>query len=114
MSDTIFMKIINGEIPATKLYEDEHVLAFEDVNPQAPKHVLVIPKKTIATANDIEPEDAELIGRLFLVAKQVAVDLGVDKDGYRLVMNCNAAGGQTVYHLHLHLMAGRNFSWPPG
>ncbi|GIX22062.1 MAG: histidine triad nucleotide-binding protein [Gammaproteobacteria bacterium] len=115
MSDkTIFAKIIDGEIPADKVYEDEQVLAFKDVNPQAPIHILIIPKKPIRTVNDLEEADAPLVGRLFLVAKQLAARLGVAENGYRLVMNCNADGGQSVYHIHLHLLAGRRFAWPPG
>lgn len=111
---TIFAKIIDGEIPADKVYEDDEVLAFRDVNPQAPVHVLIIPKKPIATVNDLEPADAALVGKLFLVAKQVAADEGVDDDGYRLVMNCNEGAGQSVFHIHLHLLAGRPLEWPPG
>jgi histidine triad (HIT) family protein len=111
---TIFAKIIDGEIPADKVYEDDEVLAFRDVNPQAPIHVLIIPKKPIATVNDLEPADAALVGKLFLVAKQVAADEGVDDDGYRLVMNCNEGAGQSVFHIHLHLLAGRPLEWPPG
>ena len=100
---TIFSKIINKEIEANIIYEDESVLAFEDVNPQAPIHILIIPKKEIKTANHIEQDDAQLIGKLFLTAKNIAKKKNIDKNGYRLVMNCNDDGGQTVYHLHLHL-----------
>ena len=111
---TIFSKIINKEIKANIIYEDESVLAFEDVNPQAPIHILIIPKKEIKTANHIEQDDAQLIGKLFLTAKNIAKKKNIDKNGYRLVMNCNDDGGQTVYHLHLHLIGGRKLSWPPG
>lgn len=111
---TLFGKIIDGEIPADKLYEDEQVLAFRDINPQAPVHVLIIPKKPIATVNDLEPGDAAVVGKMFLVAKQIAADEGVDDDGYRLVMNCNENAGQSVFHIHLHLLAGRPLEWPPG
>ena len=111
---TIFAKIIDGEIPTDKIYEDDDVLAFNDVNPQAPTHILIIPKKEIATVNEILPEDAELVGKLFLAAKKIAADFGFAEDGYRLVMNCNAAAGQTVFHIHLHLLAGRQFTWPAG
>ena len=111
---TIFTKIINKEIKANIVYEDSDVLAFEDVNPQAPIHILIIPKKEIETANHIEEEDAELIGKLFLTAKKIAKEKKIDKNGYRLVMNCNGDGGQTVFHIHLHLLAGRRLSWPPG
>ena len=111
---TIFSKIINKEIPATIVYEDDEILAFEDVNPKAPIHILIIPKKEISTLNNITEEDAELIGRLVIVAKKIACDKKIEKDGYRLVMNCNDFGGQTVYHIHLHLLGGRKLSWPPG
>ena len=114
MSDTIFSKIIAGEIPADIVYDDDQVLAFRDVKPQAPVHVLIIPKTPIATINDLEEKHAELIGRLFLAAKKIAADLGVAENGYRTVMNCNQQGGQDVFHIHLHLMAGRQMRWPPG
>lgn len=114
MSETIFSKIAAGEIPADILYEDEDVVAFRDLNPQAPTHVLVIPRKPIATINDIQPEDAALIGKLFLAAAKIAHQEGIAEDGYRAVINCNAAAGQTVYHLHLHLLGGRSMQWPPG
>jgi len=111
---TLFTKIRDREIPADIVYEDDDILAFRDINPQAPVHILVIPKQPIATVNDLEPAHAELAGRLFLVAKEIAREEGVAEDGYRLVMNTNAAGGQEVYHIHLHLLAGRQFTWPPG
>ncbi len=114
MSDTIFGKIARGEIPAHLLYEDEEVLAFRDLNPQAPTHVLVIPRKPIPTLNDLEEGDAELVGKLFLAARKVAAQEGIDGAGYRVVINCNAAAGQTVFHLHLHLLGGRPMRWPPG
>jgi histidine triad (HIT) family protein len=114
MTDTIFSKIIAREIPAEIVYEDDDVLAFKDVNPQAPVHVLIIPKREIPTLNDLESDDAELIGRLFLAARKVADDMGVAEDGYRTVINCNAGAGQSVYHLHIHLLGGRPMSWPPG
>ena len=114
MSDTIFTKIINREIPAEILYEDDEVLAFSDVSPQAPVHFLVIPKTPIATVNDIQPEQAELIGKLYLAAQKLAREKGFADDGYRLVMNCNEAAGQAVFHIHLHVLAGRPLSWPPG
>ena len=106
MSDTIFGKIISGEIPSEFLYEDEHCIAINDINPQAPVHVLVIPKVKIATVNDIQPVHAELIGNMVLVAQKIARQEGIDEDGYRLVINCNQHGGQEVYHIHLHLMGG--------
>jgi histidine triad (HIT) family protein len=114
MSDTLFGKIIRREIPADIVYEDDDVLAFRDINAQAPVHVLFIPKRAIATLNDIKPSDAELIGRLILAATSFAKNQGFADDGYRLVMNCNTHGGQTVFHIHLHLLAGRQMHWPPG
>lgn len=114
MSETIFTKIINREIPADILYEDDDVLAFSDVNPQAPVHFLVIPKQPIATVNDIQPDDAELVGKLVLAAKKLAKEKGIDEEGYRLVMNCNEGAGQTVFHIHLHVLGGRALTWPPG
>jgi histidine triad (HIT) family protein len=114
MSDTVFGKIARGEIPADILYQDEDVVAFRDLSPQAPTHVLVIPRKPIATLNDLEPDDAELVGKLFLAAKTVARKEGVADSGYRVVINCNAGAGQTVFHLHLHLLGGRAMRWPPG
>lgn len=113
MSETIFTKIINKDIPADILYEDALSLAFKDINPQAPVHFLVIPKKPIATINDITEEDREVVGHLSYVAAKVAADLGVAEQGYRTVMNCNEFGGQTVYHIHLHVLAGRLMGWPP-
>jgi len=113
MLETIFTKIINKEIPADILYEDEVSLAFNDINPQAPVHFLVIPKKPIATINDIKEEDKEIVGHLSYVAAKVAAELGVDEQGYRTVMNCNEFGGQTVYHIHLHVLAGKIMGWPP-
>ncbi|MEW6764804.1 MAG: histidine triad nucleotide-binding protein [Pseudomonadota bacterium] len=114
MAETIFSKIIRKEIPANIVYEDDEVLAFRDINPQAPTHILIIPKKPIATLNDIQPVDAPLIGKLYLVAKQLADEMGFAEDGYRTVFNCNRHGGQEVYHLHLHLLGGRQMTWPPG
>ncbi len=114
MADTLFGKIIRREIPADIVYEDDAVLAFRDINPQAPVHVLFIPKRAIATLNDAANDDAELIGRLVLAATTWAKKQGFADDGYRLVMNCNTHGGQTVFHIHLHLLAGRQMTWPPG
>ena len=110
---TIFGKIINREIPADIVYEDEHCLAFRDVNPQAPTHVLLIPKKEIARLADASAEDLSVLGHLMLVAVRIARELGVD-DAFRLVVNNGAAAGQGVFHLHLHIIAGRKMSWPPG
>ena len=114
MTDTIFDKIIRREIPADIVYEDEDVLAFRDISPQAPVHVLFIPKKPIATLNDAGDADAALLGRLVLTAVRWAKSQGFAEKGYRVVMNCNAEGGQTVFHIHLHLLAGRQMHWPPG
>lgn len=103
--DCLFCKIRDGEIPSTIVYEDDDVIAFNDINPQTPLHVLVIPRKHISTINDIEPDDAELVGKLFLAAKQIAADAGYG-DGYRVMMNCGEKGGQIIFHIHLHVMAG--------
>tara|TARA_B100001029_G_scaffold144648_1_gene124723 strand:+ start:203 stop:544 length:342 start_codon:yes stop_codon:yes gene_type:complete len=111
---TIFTKIINKEIPANIVYEDDDFLAFNDISPQAPIHILIIPKKEIKTINDISLSDTIILGKLFLIAKKIAKQMSIDKDGYRLVMNCNEYGGQSVYHIHLHLIGGRKLSWPPG
>ncbi len=110
----IFCKIASGEIPSTKVYEDDEVFAFRDLHPQAPTHILIIPRKHIATVNDLESGDAALIGKLFLAAKQIAGNEGFADHGYRMVMNTNRDAGQTVFHIHLHLLAGRPFHWPPG
>jgi len=114
MTDTIFGKIAAGEVPADIVYEDEYLVAFRDLSPQAPTHVLIIPRKSIPTLSDVADADAELIGRLFLAAAKIAKQEGIADDGYRAVINCNAAGGQTVYHLHVHLIGGRPLQWPPG
>ncbi len=114
MSDDLFLKIVSREIPADIIFENDDVLAFRDVNPQAPLHVLIIPKKRIPTINDMQSHDAEVFGKLFLAAQEIAAEQGVSEDGYRVVMNCNAAAGQTVFHVHLHLLGGRKFTWPPG
>jgi histidine triad (HIT) family protein len=114
MSESIFSRIIKREIPATIVYEDEHVVGFQDVNPQAPVHVLFVPRRAIPTLNDLTAADAELVGRLTLAATGYAAREGFDQRGYRVVMNCNRDGGQTVFHIHLHLLAGRALSWPPG
>lgn len=114
MSDTIFGKIARGEMDADLIYEDDDLVAFRDISPQAPTHILVIPRKPIATLNDATPEDAELIGKLFLAAAKIAQEAGIAESGYRTVVNCNAAAGQTVFHLHLHVLGGRPMQWPPG
>lgn len=114
MSEDLFLKIIAREIPADIVYETDDVLAFRDVNPQAPLHVLIIPKNRIRTINEMGEGDAELFGKLFVAARDIAAEHGVAEDGYRVVMNCNAAAGQTVFHVHLHLLGGRALGWPPG
>ncbi|MER2492487.1 histidine triad nucleotide-binding protein [Catenovulum sediminis] len=111
--ETIFTKIINREIPADIIYEDELTLAFKDINPQAPLHCLIIPKQPIATINDITEDKRELVGHLYVVAAKIAKQQGVADDGYRVVMNCNEHGGQSVYHIHLHMLAGKPLGWPP-
>lgn len=110
---TIFKKIIDGEIPASLVYEDEQAIAFRDVNPQAPTHILIIPRKEIASIDDLKPEDETLMGHLFLVAQKIAKQENLT-DGYRTVINCGEGAGQTVFHLHVHLLGGRGMTWPPG
>ena len=114
MTDNIFQKIIDRKIPAQIVYEDEHCLAFRDVNPQAPTHVLIIPRKHIPSLDDIDAADASVVGTVVARAAQLARDLQLTSDGYRLVSNTGAAAGQTVFHIHFHLLGGRNFGWPPG
>ena len=116
MTDCLFCKMVSGEIEPDVVYEDKDVLAFRDLNPQAPTHVLVVPKRHISTLDDLAPEDAELIGKLVLGAKKVAGQEGLRgaERGYRTVINCNAEAGQSVFHIHLHLLGGRYMSWPPG
>lgn len=111
--DCLFCKIINKEIPAEILYEDDYVLAFNDINPQAPVHFLVIPKQHISTLNDLSDANADVIGKMQLAASKIAKDKGFAEDGYRTVFNCNEYGGQTVYHIHLHVLAGKPLGWPP-
>ena len=111
---TIFSKIINKEIHADILFENDKILAFRDTSPQAPVHFLVIPKKEIRTINDLNEEDKSLIGELFIVAKEIAKKEGISEKGYRTIFNCNEYGGQTVYHIHLHVLGGRRLEWPPG
>ena len=114
MSENLFLKIIEREIPADIVFETKDVLAFRDINPQAPVHILIIPKIHIRTVNDIKTDQAELIGKLYLAAKDIAQKEKLSEEGYRLVMNCNKAAGQVVFHIHLHLLGGRMFAWPPG
>jgi histidine triad (HIT) family protein len=114
MSDCLFCKFVSGEIQPDVVYQDEDVLAFRDINPQAPTHVLVIPKRHISTLNDLQPEDGVLMGKLYLAAAKVAEQEGIAESGYRTLVNCNAEAGQTVFHIHLHLLGGRRMNWPPG
>ena len=110
----LFCKIVAGEIPAAKVYEDDRLIAINDINPQAPMHVLIMPKQHIATLNDLAATDDELVGMMVRAAASIAKDRGVDGPGYRTVFNCNAQAGQTVFHIHLHMLGGRALSWPPG
>lgn len=112
--DCLFCKIVAREIPATIIHEDEQVIAFRDVNPQAPTHALIIPRRHIATLNDLQGSDSVLIGHMLFTATQIARTEGIEDSGYRVVMNCNEDGGQTVFHIHLHLLGGRAMRWPPG
>ncbi|MBQ4526743.1 MAG: histidine triad nucleotide-binding protein [Clostridia bacterium] len=114
MTDCLFCKIINGEIPSSKVYEDEKVYAFNDIDPQAPVHFLVVPKEHIASALEITEENADIPGHVFMVVAKLAKEMGFADDGYRIVNNCGKDGGQTVGHLHFHVLAGRNIGWPPG
>jgi histidine triad (HIT) family protein len=114
MTNCIFCKIASGEIPADVVYEDEHVVGFRDLNPQAPTHVLVVPRQHIATLNDLTEGDADVVARMYLAAKLVAAADGIAERGYRTVFNCNADAGQSVFHLHLHVLGGRVMEWPPG
>lgn len=112
--DCLFCNIVEKKIPADIVYEDDKVVAFRDINPQAPTHILVIPHKHIPTINDITAEDHALVGHLFTTAKHIAAEQGHSDAGYRVVMNCNEEAGQTVFHIHLHVLGGRRLSWPPG
>ena len=114
MTQCLFCKMIARQIQPDTVYETDEGLPFRDIHPQAPTHVLVIPKRHIATINDIGTEDTELIGKLYLAAARVARDAGFAEEGYRAVMNCNGRAGQTVFHLHLHVLGGRDMNWPPG
>ena len=111
---TLFEKIIAGEIPADIVYEDDHCVAFKDIHPQAPTHLLVVPRKPIVNVAEASDEDAELLGRVLIAARNVARQIGVAESGYRLCMNNGSGAGQTVFHLHCHLLAGREMRWPPG
>ncbi|GIV85249.1 MAG: histidine triad nucleotide-binding protein [Candidatus Roseilinea sp.] len=113
-TDTLFAKIARREVPAQIVYQDEVVTAFHDINPVAPTHILIIPNQVIPTMNDATDDDAALLGRLMLTAQKIAKQVGIAESGYRLVVNCNPDGGQSVYHLHIHLLGGRKMTWPPG
>lgn len=113
-ADCLFCKMVSGQIKPSTVYEDNDVLAFKDINPQAPLHVLVIPKKHIATLNDLDASHTELTGKMIKTAAHIAKESGVAESGYRTVMNCNADAGQSVFHIHLHLLGGRSMRWPPG
>ena len=112
--DCLFCKIVNGDINADVVFESDNVIAFNDINPQAPTHILIIPKRHIPTINDLIESDCDNLGQLFLVAASIAKKNNFSNEGYRVVMNCNSAAGQTVFHLHLHLLGGRALMWPPG
>ncbi len=114
MEKSIFTRILEREIPATFEYEDDEIFAINDIAPKAPTHILIIPKKQIPTINDLQPEDTGLIGKMVQIAKSIAKQKGIADDGYRLVFNVNEGAGQTVFHIHLHLLGGRIFNWPPG
>lgn len=113
-TECLFCKMVTGEIKPKTVYEDNEILAFQDINPQAPVHILVIPKKHLATLNDLSAEQSALLGKLALTAAQLAKKTGIAESGYRTVMNCNADAGQSVFHIHLHLLGGRRLLWPPG
>ena len=112
--DCLFCKILNGDIPADIVYESDSAIAFRDISPQAPTHVLIIPRKHIATINDLGEDDQKIVGSLYLAAKDIARAEGLSDEGYRAVMNCNEGAGQSVFHIHLHVLGGRALSWPPG
>ncbi len=114
MDDCLFCKIIQGDIPSDKVYEDDSVYAFRDINPQAPTHILIIPKDHIPTINDLDASHQSVVGEVMLTAKKLAADEGIANSGYRTVFNCNEDAGQAVYHIHLHLLGGRQMTWPPG
>jgi histidine triad (HIT) family protein len=112
--DCLFCRIVDGSLPADIVYENDSLVAFRDINPKAPTHILLIPRRHVATMNDLQHGDESLVGELFVMAAKIAADEGLADDGYRVVMNCNEAAGQSVFHIHLHLMGGRTMTWPPG
>ncbi len=114
MDNCIFCNIIQGKIPSQKVYEDDQDFAFKDINPEAPAHVLIIPKKHIESINELDEDNAQVIGHIYVAAKKIAKELGIAESGYRVVANCGRDAGQTVFHIHFHLLGGRNLNWPPG
>lgn len=114
MPECIFCKIVNGDIPADKVYEDDKVIAFNDVNPQSPTHVLIIPKEHIPSTNNIDENNSQIISHIFIVISKIVKEKGLENQGYRIVNNCGEFGGQTVEHVHFHLLGGRQLQWPPG
>ncbi|WP_027633976.1 histidine triad nucleotide-binding protein [Clostridium hydrogeniformans] len=114
MENCIFCKIVGGEIPCSKIYEDDKVLAFKDINPEAPVHILVIPKEHIQSANEINEKNSHIVAHIFTVVNKIAEEQGIKESGYRIVNNCGDHGGQTVGHIHFHVLGGRNLTWPPG
>jgi histidine triad (HIT) family protein len=114
MTNCLFCKIVQKEVPATIIYQDDHVIAFDDIHPRAPIHKLIIPRKHIATLNDLNTGDTPLAGHMLFVAQQLAKELDIAENGYRVIMNCNKDAGQVVFHIHLHLLGGRLMTWPPG
>lgn len=114
MADCLFCKVVAGQVPATLVFENDHVVAFKDITPRAPTHVLIVPRRHIATLNELSPEDDALVGEMVRAAAAIAKEQGLSERGYRTVFNCNAEAGQTVFHIHLHLLGGRPMTWPPG
>ncbi|MBE56481.1 MAG: histidine triad nucleotide-binding protein [Acidobacteria bacterium] len=114
MSDCLFCRIVKGEVSATIVYEDETLVAFEDISPRAPTHVLIVPRQHVETLNDLTPNDKELVGEMIWRSAAIAKERGIADSGYRTVFNCNRGAGQTVFHIHLHLLGGRALTWPPG
>jgi histidine triad (HIT) family protein len=114
MADCLFCKVVAGQVPATLVFQNDHVVAFKDITPRAPTHVLIVPRRHIATLNELSPEDDPLVGEMVRAAAAIAKEQGLSERGYRTVFNCNAEAGQTVFHIHLHLLGGRPMTWPPG
>lgn len=114
MADCLFCKVVAGQVPATLVFQNDHVVAFKDITPRAPTHVLIVPRRHIATLNELSPEDDALVGEMVRAAAAIAKEQGVSERGYRTVFNCNPEAGQTVFHIHLHLLGGRPMTWPPG